>query len=402
MTVVSSARTRKWMVSALSVFCCILLAGCQTNARAFPAATSSASSQAVPYGVDNESIKTPNAAKGDGVEDDTAALQAWLDAGGDRLAGGNYRITKGLILTGDNRILQSWNATIIADGIDITALTVTGDNAKVSIHIDGLSRAAYGLKITGSGALIENGRYENFRSETQSARGIDATTSGGIVIRNNWVRNVVSVGDNILGNGSGAARGIGLNSKETARSSSFITENRIDNVTGEEGDAIHVLFFDGVSQPFAGGQVTISDNDISNVSRRFIKVQASYVGVQRNKLHADLGGAPTNPSAAIDVIQSEHVQVLDNSINPLVIENGIAVNGSAMAPLRGIEVRGNVLQESVTQAGVGIYLKWTVAPVVRDNTVTGASAAVQLRSSPGADVEGNEHKQNTVPAAELK
>ncbi|MFK0039334.1 NosD domain-containing protein [Paenarthrobacter sp. NPDC090517] len=402
MTTIWSDRTREWMIGPLAVSCCILLAACQTNARAVPATTSSATSQAVPYSIDNESMQVPNAAKGDGITDDTAALQAWLDAGGVRLADGTYRITKGLILTGNNRSLQSLNATIMADGIDITALTITGDDAKISLHIDGLNRAAYGLKITGSGALIENGRYENFRSETQSARGIDASTSGGIVVRNNWVRNVVSVGDNIGGNGSGAARGIGLNSKEAARTTSFIVGNRVENVTGEEGDAIHILFFDGASRPFAGGQVTISDNDVRNVSRRFIKVQASYVDVQRNKLHADLGRDPTNPSAAIDVIQSEHVKVLDNSINPRVIGNGIAVNGSAMAPLRGIEVRGNVLQESVTLAGVGIYLKWTVAPVVRDNTVTGASAAVQLRSSPNADVEGNEHKQNTESAPESK
>lgn len=402
MTNTWSDRTRVLIIGFLAVSCFIFLAGCQTNTGAVPGAKSSATAQAKPYSINNESAEVPNTAKGDGVADDTAALQAWLDAGGVRLADGNYRITKGLILTGNNRILQSVNATILADGIDITALTVRGDNAKVSLHIDGLNHAAYGLKITGSGALIENGRYENFRSATQSARGIDASTSGGIVIRNNWVRNVVSVGDNIGGNGSGAARGIGLNSEEAARVSSFITGNRIENVTGEEGDGIHALFFDGASRPFTGGKVTISDNDISNVSRRFIKVQASYVFVQRNKLHADVGGAPTNPSAAIDIIQSEHVKVLDNSINPLVIGNGIAVNGSPMAPLRGIEVRGNVLQETVTQAGVGIYLKWTVAPIVRDNTVTGASAAVQLRSSPGADVEGNEHKQNTVPAAELK
>ncbi|MGJ3189216.1 NosD domain-containing protein [Paenarthrobacter sp. FR1] len=356
----------------------------------------------MPYSINKEPIEVPNAAKGDGVADDTAALQAWLDAGGVRLADGNYRITKGLVLTGNNRILQSQNASILADGIDITALTVKGDNAKVSLHVDGLNRAAYGLKVTGSGALIENGRYENFRSETQSARGIDASTSGGIVIRNNWVRNVVSVGDGIGGNGSGAARGIALNSIESAQVSSFITGNRIENVTGEEGDAIHALFFDGTSRPFTAGMLTISDNDVSNVSRRFIKVQASYVVVQGNKLQADPGKAPTNPSAAIDVIQSEHVKVLNNSINPRVIGNGIAVNGAAMAPLRGIEVRGNVLQESVTEAGVGIYLKWTVAPVVRDNTVTGASVAVQLRSSTDADVQGNEHRQSIVAAPVLK
>ncbi|MET4622626.1 hypothetical protein ABIE18_004105 [Arthrobacter sp. 2762] len=400
MGAVWSGRAQKWLISTFMACSCLLLAGCQTVQITAPNATSS-SETAAPYSMGGPS-EIPNAAKGDGVADDTAALQAWLDAGGVRLTNGKYRITKGLILAGDNRTLQTQNATIVADGPDITALTVTGNYARVSIHVDGQSRAAYGLKVTGSGAIIENGCYENFRSETQSARGIDASTSGGVIIRNNWVRNIVSVGDKIGGNGPGASRGIGLNSTGDAQASSFITGNTIENVSGEEGDAIHILFFDGTANPFNVGKVNISDNDIRNVSRRFIKVQASYVVVEGNKLHTDTGAIPTNPSAAIDVIRSDNVKVLDNAIDPNLVGNGIAVNGIAKAPLRGIEVRGNVLRESGANAPAGIYLKWTVSPVVRDNTVFGGSAGVQIRSSTDEQVEGNAHNESLNAAPELK
>ncbi|MFF1832065.1 NosD domain-containing protein [Paenarthrobacter sp. NPDC058040] len=389
------ARRRPLIVALLIACACLFLTSCQPSRP-----TESKSPQreaAAPSDLDRKST-VPNTAKGDGITDDTAALQSWLNAGGGRLSNGTFRITKGLVLNGDNRTLQTDNATIVADASDITVLTVAGKNAKVGVHIDGRNHAAYGLKVTGAGATIEDGIYENFWSKTQSARGIDATTSYGVVIRDNIIRNVVSVGDGIGGNNSGASRGIALNSTADAKASSFIMNNRLENITGEEGDAIHVLFNDGKSSPFNAGRVKISDNEVRNVSRRFIKVQASSVVVEGNKLHTDADTEPTNPSAAIDIIRSENVKVLDNQLDPDLTGGGIAVNGISSAPLRGIEVRGNVLRESNEKSAVGIYLNWTVSPVVRDNTVIGVSAGIEVRASTGAEVEGNAHEQSAEAA----
>ncbi len=333
----------------------------------------------------------PFNARGDGVTDDSDALQAWLTAGGVRLAGGTFRIVKGLTLAGDGRHFHTDNAKILADGTDITALTATGNHATIRVHIDGNNKAADGLKVTGAGAVVENGRYENFHSATESARAIDATTTGGITIRNNIIRNVVSVGDRTRGNGPGFSRGVGLNATAAATASSVISGNTIENILGEEGDAIHVLFSDRASNPFNSGKVAVSDNVIRNVSRRFIKVQASNVAVERNKLHFDLPTPPANPGSAIAVIRSEYVTVTGNEIYPNLIGGGISVTGTSRAPLRGIDIRTNVVRQKDSKDAVSIYVNRTSSPTVLDNIVYGGGTAVAIGSSTNARVGGNVH-----------
>jgi hypothetical protein len=328
----------------------------------------------------------PYNAKGDGITDDSAALQAWLNAGGTRLASGTFRITKGLTLSGDNRRLYTENAKIVADGTNITALTVTGRNASVSAFVDGINKASNGVKVTGPGAVLENGWYQNFRSTTQSARGIEARTTGGITIRNNVIRNVMSVGDGTLGNGNGASRGIVLSGPAAATADSVISANLIQNIFGEEGDAIQVLFFDGkTSTPFSSGRVAVSDNNIWNVSRRFIKIQASNVTVERNKLNFYVTTSPSNPATSIDIIHSETVKVIGNEVNPnLLGPVVIAVRGPLGAPLRGIEVRSNIIRQAATKKSVGIYLTWTTAPSIKDNLFYITGTAVQMSYTTGA------------------
>jgi hypothetical protein len=382
-------QSAKGMVAAGLVAVALLGAGNQSTLAAAPS-----SQPLTRVGAANEltapALLSPKAApfyaRGDGVTDDTAALQAWLNAGGTRLASGTFRITKGLTLNGDNRRFYTENAKIVADGTNITALTVTGRNAIVSAYIDGKNKAADGVKVTGPGAVLENGWYENFRSTTQSARGIEARTTGGVTIRNNVIRNVVSVGDTTLGNGNGASRGIVLSAPAAATAESVISANLIQNILGEEGDAIQVLFFDGkTSTPFSSGRVAVSDNDIWNVSRRFIKIQASDVTVQRNKLKFYLTTSPANPATSIDVIHSENVKVVGNEVNPnLLGPVVIAVRGPLGVPLRGVEVRSNIIRQAATKKSVGIYLTWTTAPIIRDNLIYISGTAVQMSYTTGA------------------
>ncbi|QOD05694.1 right-handed parallel beta-helix repeat-containing protein [Pseudarthrobacter sp. BIM B-2242] len=337
---------------------------------------------------------TPDArdygAVGDGSSDDTEPLKKWLAAGGSELTDGVFRITSGLTLLGDNRTFCTRNARIVADQADITALTVQGANTKISAHIDGNNKANIGLKISGPGATVESSTIENFYSKTTAARGVEVTTGGGCTVRDNLIRNVGSLGDTTLGNGNGSARAILLSNSGAASQKSVIAGNTIDNVFGEEGDAIQILFYDAAASINASADVTISGNDISNVSRRFIKVQASNVRIVGNTLgHA--GVTPANPSNSIDVIRGDDVTISDNRIAPNPLGVVINVVGSAGFLCRRVVIRDNVIRQDDEKKYTSMFLNYLSQAVVRDNTIFGGGTAIAIGNSTVVSVQGNIH-----------
>jgi hypothetical protein len=62
------------------------------------------------------------------------------------------------------------------------------------------------------------------------------------------------------------------------------------------------------------------------------------------------------------VIRSEYVTVVGNEINPNLIGAGVSVSGTSGAPLRGIELRNNVVRQKESKDKVSIYLEWTTSP----------------------------------------
>lgn len=330
-------------------------------------------------------------ALGNGDSDDTEALKAWLAAGGVALTDGIFRITSGLTLTGDNRHLYMHNAKIIADGTNITALNVLGKNARLNVHIDGNNKANYGIRITGAGAIVESSIIENLYSGTTTARGIEAATGGGCTLRNNTIRNIKAVGDSTLGNNNGAARAIILTHTAAAVKESVITGNTIENVVGEEGDAIQILFYDGSSIINPSADVTISDNEISNVSRRFIKVQASNVRIINNTLGH--GGSPSAfPANSIDVIRCDSVTISDNRILPNPLGVAINVVGAAGALAKSAVIKDNLIRQDNSKNYVSIFMNYLSEAVVRENTIFGGGSAVSIGNSAVVSVQGNIHQ----------
>lgn len=326
---------------------------------------------------------------GDGQADDTNALKAWLAAGGVALTDGTYRITSGLTLAGDNRQLLMRNARIIADTQDIIVLTVQGANARLTVHIDGNNKANYGIKIAAAGALVESSIIENIYSTTSTARGIEVTTGGGCTIRQNIIRNVKATGDTVLGNNNGASRGIVLTNNAASTSESLITGNTIENITGEEGDAIQILFYDGTaSNPPA--DVTISDNEISNVSRRFIKVQASDVRIINNTLGRG-GTQSAYPANSIDVMRCNSITISDNRISPNALGMAINLVGTDGAPAAGAIIKNNVIRQDDSKNYVSIFLNYVSDSVAASNTIFGGGTAIAIGNSNALLVQSNAH-----------
>lgn len=322
---------------------------------------------------------------GDGIADDTTAVQSWLTAGGSYLRDVTLRITTGLTLAGNNRNLFMDNAKIIADGTNITALTVTGNNCRVRAHIDGLNKANYGIAVTGSGAIIENCLVENIYSATLTARGIDVATAGGCTVRNNIVRNINSVGNAATGDSNGASRAIMLTSTVAATAKTVISNNVIDNVIGEEGDAIQIITTNYVS-----AKATIADNNISNVSRRFVKIQAADCEVLRNTCTHD-GAVPAHPANAIDLISSSNVLVEGNFIGPNPLSVAISCSGVAGTPNLNNIIRNNTIRQADDKAAISVFCTYVNESTIEGNTFHGGSYAVNIGNCVGVMVGNNVH-----------
>lgn len=102
-------------------------------------------------------------AEGDGTTDDTAAIQAAIDANAGRIIffpHGTYKVTSGLTVTDDNTTLLGegdYNQGAVIDAYHLTADTITFTGCQHSgienIHLRGrnISTAGYALKFAGGG-----------------------------------------------------------------------------------------------------------------------------------------------------------------------------------------------------------------------------------------------------------
>lgn len=320
---------------------------------------------------------------GDGVTDDTQAVQDWLDAGGYFLEDGAFR-TGPLILNGDGRTLRTEGARLIASAADMAMLTVSGADCTISAHLDGNSLAAIGLRIIGPRATVEGGYIHDVQAKSVTdARAIDATTDGGITIRNNTLARIHN------GKTGGFSRAIAVNSVTVAKGDTDISDNRINGVTGPEGDAIQILFNDG-GEVFLDSKASVSRNQIRNASRRFIKVQGSNTVVRDNTLRYDMG-TPEMPSNFIDAFKSDDVSIVGNDIGAGLLASPISVTGTSRRRNTGIVVARNITRQLDTRDIASIYLEWLTDSAAVGNIGFGGGDFTSIGNCTNVLVDGPVH-----------
>ncbi|MEH7483142.1 right-handed parallel beta-helix repeat-containing protein [Neobacillus drentensis] len=288
-------------------------------------------------------------AVGDGITDDTVALQEWLNAPGKNkvLKNGTFKITEGLTSTENGRTIKTDGAVIVAEKTDIIILTVTGNKNKISVKLNGNNKAAGGVLIKGAGSEVTNSKIENIYGRNHVAYGIRSETSGGIRVENNIINNIHSTSNGIFGDSIGASRAIFISSTQVATSMNIVKNNSIIGVTGEEGDAIQFLF-NGGTKAFLDAKGIIQGNTIKNCSRRAIKVQASNVKVLNNT-HSNTLSINFLPNALnlIDIIHSNNVIVQGNTLDARSFQ-GISLNGDSTNKSYNIVVKRNVIRGGLT------------------------------------------------------
>lgn len=283
---------------------------------------------------------------------------------------------------------------IYGDGVlsaqtpEMLVMHLTGNDVDVQLNIEGNNKAANGLRVTGARAHIHHGNYRNFYTAVSGASAIWVTTANGVTIEGNTISNVDALGDNIAGNNVGASRAIVLTGGSTATAEHIIRGNTISNILGEEGDGIQIIF--GGASPFANARAIISDNRISRVSRRAIKVQAADTQVINNK-YRHFGDTPQNPAAIIDVIHSRDVTVSGNEVDARGF-NGIQVAGDTVNKSPKVVISDNIVRADTRY---GINCSNTIDAKISGNKVSDGAASMNVAASIGVTVDNNV-LENTV------
>lgn len=346
--------------------------------------------------VSTELIKRPlhYGAIGDGVTDDTDALQQFLDDGNVVFDGGRYRITKGLVMTRDHVTLEGNGTTLLPsrdDTTPITALTINGDHATVknfiidgqhtdlTSAINGVGYVTEGIRVNGDHATIENNVLQNLFSP-QDTRTIRVDGYGGYTITGNTIRNVGTTliwGDPRVVGENPVSRGIQFNFLGDAQTWSTVSNNAIRNIVGSGSAGIAILNHHG-SFPHDTGFVDIIGNTITNVERRGIKIQAEYCNIKNNTI-MDYNQARSEYAAPdIDIQNVSNIHVSGNNISGAKSDAIHAVGSSVDGGCERIEIVDNVITMKRDSERTGIYMDYTTLFTIHGNVVTGGLHGIRV------------------------
>lgn len=310
-------------------------------------------------------------AMGDNQSDDTQALLDFLNHSSKNkyLADGTYRVTSPISIIADE-ISLSGPGKIVMDSEEEVShiLRIVGNFNNVSVEVDGNNVASTGIEVEGSEIDVKGCIVSNILSSSTMAKGISVYPKGNVNIKGNSIRKIISTGDSTFGNANGAARGVYVNFTEDSTDTITVSDNYIFDISGEEGDAIHLISSD------VQFKTLIYDNTVTNFSRRAIKIQHSDVSIWDNTI-IEVDVDTTNAVRAIDIIGANDIEVYRNFID---VENFsvLGVNGTSGKYCKNIIVKDNTFTMrkdrniSFLQYVDGLILKGN--SIIGGNSISGA------------------------------
>jgi len=265
---------------------------------------------------------------GDGVTDDTAAIQAAFNSAATEILfpTGTYIISN--LLNDSTPALTSSVANRVIHGPGVisalsqvkSAIRITGDNTTVSLHIDGNNYIGYAINIAAEnptviGCFIHdlNG-FDNWAGIAikLSFNGLDTSA----LITNNVIKNLQGVGNAIAGEGIGMQRAIAHSTDQNCTKTIFITNNIIEDVFGEEGDSV-VVSASVSTSPYGTLRVpcVIANNTFNGWSRRAVKIACDSVVVSNNYFTNDLSVTLSSLQRVIDATNGSNITVNGNTFD---------------------------------------------------------------------------------------
>lgn len=250
-------------------------------------------------------------------------------------------LAKGIHFFSQTLIVNSDNISISGDGLIKVRkslpllLDLNGNNVNLSLNVDGENKLSNVMKLSGNNISVFNCSIKNLYAKKNSSVAILINSNGYFNIKNNLIENIYSEPDFKLGNGVGMARAISIVRREKIINppQSFVINNKIYNIMGEEGDAVTLLSKSG--DRYTDINTSVLDNNINNYSRRAIKVQANNVLLSNNSIsNTYKKNQYYNCSSAISIYAAKNITIKDNSIvdkvcaslNVLMLKNNPNIN----------------------------------------------------------------------------
>ena len=195
-----------------------------------------------------------------------------------------------------------------------------------------------------------NGKDANGNDDTSLA--VDT----GVKITDNYITNLNAYGNGAYGDGNGMARAIAFDSSVAMTKPILISDNVIDTIIGEEGDAISVMSATGGN--YFTANVFITGNHIKDFNRRGIKIKFNSAVVSNNTFYNTWTSSPTAPQAIIDMDRGEKHIISGNKFINTEYMHQIKIQTSGSEKVNNVVINNNIItQISGATSSTLIYVK---------------------------------------------
>ena len=343
-------------------------------------------------------------AVGDGVTDDTVAIQAALNTAAKAVyfPQGSYVVnsaTTSPALTSSvaDRVIYGVGRITATQTIR-KAFYITGNRTEFSLSCDGNQKIGIFAHFACEDPYVHNCTIKGLYSpaDTGEVNGVRITLDGldaGAVVSDNNFYNLESVGDTTGGNGIGMSRAVIVEADSDIDKQIVIANNTIRSITGEEGDAIVAISSNGAGTYYKLNLV-IQNNSILDFNRRGIKVQCSGARILGNTLRNTWSSDQGNMQCVIDLVQGGSHYVINNILDGCKYIAQIKANED-VTPISDITISQNIITGIGAETPNGlIYLRTSSGSnvTVSNNTIlcsAYAGTAIAVINTDKVFIDGN-------------
>ena len=315
-------------------------------------------------------------AVGDGSTNDTSAIQSALNSGAKAIyfPTGDYLINSTLTSSIDERKIYGEGSITATADIDKAIVFTSSDYVELSLNCKGNNYIRVFAQFNNClEPHIHHCRVRDLQSPNDNTGGkaiafeLFSNIDTGVKITDNYITNLNAYGDGAYNDGNGMARAIAFDSSVALTKPILISDNVIDTVIGEEGDAISIMSAGGGN--YYDANVFITGNHIKNFNRRGCKIKFNSAVVSNNTFYNTWTSSPAAPQAVIDMdkgqnhiisgnkfINTEYMHQIKIQVNTTEVDekvNNVVINNNIITQISGATSSTLIYVKPSTQGDKG-------------------------------------------------